>query len=119
MKYNITVEYRDGKVITFEKKSRIKPINAHKLNDQIFHQLNGWDTIKEITSAPIDCQIPAKCPYSMRYNSNAYTDQILAQGRVPSNKPADLGEFPKTIHGRLFNTKEEYLAELHDFLNGN
>ena len=55
MKYNITVEYRDGKVITFEKKSRIKPINAHKLNDQIFHQLNGWDTIKEITSAPIDC----------------------------------------------------------------
>ena len=52
MRYNIRVEYRDGEVVTFERKSNIKPINAHKLNDQIFHQLNGWDTIKEITSEP-------------------------------------------------------------------
>ena len=52
MKYSIRVEYRNGEVMTFERKSRIKPINAHKLNDKIFHELNGWDTIKEITSTP-------------------------------------------------------------------
>ena len=52
MKYNIRIEYRDGEVITFDRISRIKPINAHKLNDKIFHEFNGWDTIKEITSSP-------------------------------------------------------------------
>ena len=53
MIYTIRVEYRDGRVTQFERKSNIKPLNAHKLNDKVFHQLNGWDTIKEITSTPI------------------------------------------------------------------
>ena len=53
MKYNIRVEYRDGNVLTFDRRSNIQPINAHKLNDKLFHELNGWDTIKEITSTPI------------------------------------------------------------------
>ena len=52
MLYKIIVEYRDGQVTKFDKKSNIKPINAHKLNDKVFHELNGWDTIKQITSTP-------------------------------------------------------------------
>ena len=53
---------------------------------------------------------------------NIYKQQILSQGKEPSNKVtkvADLGEFPKTIYGRTFDTKEEYLNALHDFLNSN
>ena len=53
MLYNIRVEYRDGNVQTFDRKSNISPVNAHKLNDKLFHELNGWDTIKEITATPI------------------------------------------------------------------
>ena len=26
--------------------------------------------------------------------------------------------FPKTIHGRHFDTEEEYLSAIHDFMNG-
>ena len=52
MNYSIRVEYRDGQVTTFDRKSNIKPINAHKLNDKLFHELDGWDTIREITSTP-------------------------------------------------------------------
>ena len=55
----------------------------------------------------------------MTYNSNPYINQIKEQGRDPVNTPAKLGEFPKTIYGRTFDTKEEYLEALHDFLNGN
>ena len=47
-----------------------------------------------------------------------YTQQIRDQGREPSGKKADLGEFPKTIAGRHYETKEEYLEDLYDFLNG-
>ena len=49
---------------------------------------------------------------------NIYTSQIRAQGREPSNKPAELGEFPKTVYGRTFETKAEYLEAIHEFLNG-
>ena len=55
----------------------------------------------------------------MTYKSNPYTDQIKEQGRDPVNSPAKLGEFPKTIYGRTYDTQEEYLAAIHDFLNGN
>jgi len=49
---------------------------------------------------------------------NTYTEQIKSQGKDPVNKPAELGEFPKTIYGRTFETKEEYLEAIHDFMNG-
>ena len=52
MLYSIRIEYRDGQVTRFDRKSNIKPLNAHKLNDKLFHEFNGWDTIKEITSTP-------------------------------------------------------------------
>jgi len=53
MLYNIRVEYRDGSVVKFDRRSRIKPINAYKLNDQIINEYDGWDTIKEVTSIPV------------------------------------------------------------------
>ena len=55
----------------------------------------------------------------MTYTQNPYIDQIKAQGRDPVNAPAILPEFPKTIYGRTYNTKEEYQEAIHDFLNGN
>jgi len=53
MNYNIRIEFRNGQVTKFDRKSNIKPLNAHKLNDKIFHEYHGWDTIKEITSIPV------------------------------------------------------------------
>ena len=61
---------------------------------------------------------PWNVPYSMN-TTNHYTNQIKSQGRDPINSPAKLGEFPKTIYGRTYDTQEEYLAAIHDFLNGN
>ena len=53
MLYSICIEYRDGSVVKFNRRSRIKPTNAHKLHDQIFNENNGWDTIKEVSSIPV------------------------------------------------------------------
>ena len=50
--------------------------------------------------------------------SNPYINQIKSQGKDPVNSPAKLGEFPKTVYGRTFNTKEEYLEAIHEFMNG-
>ena len=52
-------------------------------------------------------------------NSNPYVQQIQEQGKEPSRNPAPQAEYPRTIYGRVFNTEEEYLQELHEFLNGN
>ena len=52
MNYNIRIEFKDGTVEKFDKKSNIKPINAFKLNDQIANKIypREW---KEITSIPV------------------------------------------------------------------
>jgi len=52
MKYNIRIEFRDGIVEKFDKKSNIKPINVFKLHDQIVNKIypREW---KEITSIPV------------------------------------------------------------------
>ena len=50
--------------------------------------------------------------------SNPYIQQILSKGRDYVPTPAKLGEFPKTIYGRVFNTEEEYREALADFMNG-
>ena len=52
-------------------------------------------------------------------NSNPYVQQIQEQGKEPSRNPALQRQFPMTIFGKTFNTEEEYLQELHEFLNGN
>ena len=54
----------------------------------------------------------------MNKTNNVYAQQVLSQGRDLSNKPADLGEFPKTVYGRTFETREEYLDAIADFMNG-
>jgi hypothetical protein len=51
--------------------------------------------------------------------NNPYISQIKQQGKDPVNAPAVIDGFPKTIHGRRFETKADYLEALHDFLNGN
>ena len=52
--------------------------------------------------------------------NNYITDYIESKGFTVAEcqRPAKDREFPKTIHGRTFETREQYLAELHDFLNG-
>lgn len=51
---------------------------------------------------------------------NHLTDYIHSKGYTVKEcyKPAKLGEFPKTIHGRTFETEEDYREAMHDFLNG-
>jgi hypothetical protein len=50
--------------------------------------------------------------------SDPYSDQIRAQGREPSNAPAARKTFPCKIGRKVFETEEQYLEELHEFLNG-
>jgi len=50
--------------------------------------------------------------------SNPYIAQIYAKGRDYVPTPAKMPEFPKTIHGRTFETKNDYLEALADFMNG-
>ena len=54
----------------------------------------------------------------MNKTNNVYASQVLAQGRDLSNKPATVGEYPKTVYGRTFETHEEYLEAIHEFMNG-
>ena len=50
--------------------------------------------------------------------SNPYAQQIFQQGKEPSKAPAPEAQYPRTIHGRTFETKNEYLEALADFMNG-
>jgi hypothetical protein len=48
----------------------------------------------------------------------AYAQQILAKGRDLPTAPAPKAQYPRTIHGRVFQTEADYMEALHDFLNG-
>jgi hypothetical protein len=52
MLYNIRVEFKDGTVEKFQRRSNIKPINSVKLNDKIANEIfpRQW---KEISSQPL------------------------------------------------------------------
>jgi hypothetical protein len=52
MLYNIRIEFMDGTVEKFQRKSNIKPINCDKLNDKIISQIfpREW---KEVSSIPV------------------------------------------------------------------
>ena len=52
MNYNIRIEFKDGTVEKFDKKSNIKPINVFKLHDQIANKIYPRE-LKEITSIPV------------------------------------------------------------------
>ena len=51
---------------------------------------------------------------------NHLTDYIESKGYTVAEcqRPAKDREFPKTIHGRTFETREEYQEALHEYLNG-
>ena len=55
---------------------------------------------------------------SMNKTNNPYAQQVIAQGRDLSNAPARKREFPCTIHGRRFETENDYQEAMADFLNG-
>lgn len=59
------------------------------------------------------------CHTTSMKTKNPYEIQILSQGREPSNKVAAKANYPREIHGRIFDTETEYLDALYDFLNGN
>ena len=52
--------------------------------------------------------------------TNPYVENLIEMGydetdvQVASTKK----EFPLTIYGRTYNTEEEYLSAIHDFMNG-
>jgi hypothetical protein len=50
--------------------------------------------------------------------NNPYIAQIIAQGKEPSKAPAPKAQYPRTIHGRTFETEADYKEALADFLNG-
>ena len=51
-------------------------------------------------------------------HSNPYAQQVLAQGRDLSKAPAPKAQYPRTIHGRTFETEADYREALADFMNG-
>ena len=70
---------------------------------------------------PICHDIARACAYNRCMNnntSNPYAQQVLAQGSDLSNAPARKREFPCTIHGRVFETENDYQEAMADFLNG-
>ena len=55
--------------------------------------------------------------------NNPYVENLVAMGydRADCETVAAAGvdkTFPMNIHGRVYNTQEEYDQALHDFLNG-
>ena len=55
--------------------------------------------------------------------TNPYVENLVAMGydRADCETVAAAGvdkTFPMNIHGRVYNTQEEYDQALHDFLNG-
>ena len=70
----------------------------------------------------IDCQLPLKWVYSMTM-TNPYIQTLVEMGYDKQDVQVastmfQKKEFPCVIHGRQFDTEEQYLAELHDFMSG-
>lgn len=63
-----------------------------------------------------------KCPYSMTMN-NPYIENLVSMGYdrqdvTVTSTMFQKKTFPCVIHGRQFDTEEQYNEELHEFLNG-
>lgn len=74
-----------------------------------------------MTGCPPGPTIRPHQPYNSYMNkttSNPYIAQIYAKGRDYVPTPAKMGEFPKTVHGRTFETEEEYREAIAEMLNG-
>ncbi len=60
---------------------------------------------------------------TMQQSNNPYVNNLIEMGydRADCETVAAAGvdkTFPLTIHGRVYNTQQEYDEALHDFLNG-
>jgi hypothetical protein len=53
-----------------------------------------------------------------RFTSNPYEQQILEKGRDLPTAPAPKADYPRTIHGRTFETEADYIDAIYDMLNG-
>ena len=55
--------------------------------------------------------------------TNPYEQTLLQKGyslrEIRQTKSTQTRSFPLTIHGRTFDTEQEYNDAIHDFLNGN
>ena len=57
-------------------------------------------------------------------SSNPYITHVALQEGISEREvratasPMTLRTFPCVIHGRQFDCEEDYLTELHDYLNG-
>ena len=73
-------------------------------------------------SLPNPNREPRKCPYSMTHY-NPYVQNLIEMGydetdvKVASSM-FQKHTFPCVIHGRQFDTEEQYFQEIHDFMNG-
>ena len=64
---------------------------------------------------------PTLTPYTDLMNkttNNPYIAQIYAKGRDYVPTPAPKAEYPRTIHGRVFETEADYIDAIYDMLNG-
>ena len=70
-----------------------------------------------------------KCPYSMNNSNhkimtnNPYVNTLIEMGYDKQDVQVastmfQKKEFPCVIHGRQFDTEEQYYQELHEFMNG-
>jgi hypothetical protein len=50
--------------------------------------------------------------------NNPYIAQIIAKGRDYVPTPAPKADYPRTIHGRTFETEADYIDAIYDMLNG-
>jgi hypothetical protein len=50
--------------------------------------------------------------------NNPYIAQIIAKGRDYVPTPAPKAQYPRTIHGRVFETEADYNEAIADMLNG-
>lgn len=67
-------------------------------------------------------QLDALCN-SVKPISNPYVANLVAMGydRQDCENVAAVGQdatYPRTIHGKVFQTEQEYKDALHEFLNG-
>lgn len=53
-------------------------------------------------------------------HSNPYVDHLMQKGYTESElrQPAAKADYPRTVHGRTFETEADYLDAIYDMLNG-
>lgn len=53
-------------------------------------------------------------------HSNPYVEHLMQKGYTESElrQPAAKADYPRTVHGRTFETEADYLDAIYDMLNG-